>query len=121
MLSCTVKSAIHPASCSSSRYTPSFLLPSVAISKNALLSFQSLTHSFQFAIPRIPCVINALRTLCAKHPGVGGHSSILLTSSAAIHPSRSSTSPLLPRLLLSSRRASSPPTKGLIDANRETR
>src|SRR5271168_3745752 len=39
--------------------------------KNAILSFQHLTHSSQFAIPPIPRILLALQTLCQKHPGVG--------------------------------------------------
>ncbi len=39
--------------------------------KNALLCFQSLARSSQFAISQIPNIFCALRTLCEKHPGVG--------------------------------------------------
>src|SRR5277367_5473585 len=39
--------------------------------KNALLCFQSVAHSSQFTVARIPNNFYALRTLCQKHPGVG--------------------------------------------------
>ena len=41
------------------------------LGKNAALCFQSIAHSFQFAIPSISRTFCALRTLCEKHPGVG--------------------------------------------------
>ena len=39
--------------------------------RNALLCFQSITHSLPFVIRHIPNIFCALRTLCEKHPGVG--------------------------------------------------
>src|SRR5271156_5966187 len=39
--------------------------------KSAPLRFQSLAHSSQFTIQRIPNILYSLRTLCQEHPGVG--------------------------------------------------
>src|SRR5277367_2613213 len=59
--------------------------------KNAVLCYQPLAHSSQFAISHISNIFCALRTLCEKHPGVGvpKHSEIADFAFSALNPMES--------------------------------